>query len=442
MVTLGVSTVQVQTQNLIITPELRQSIEILQLSSLDLLKYLEEKALENPAIEIDEDVPYPTFAKTGGSGPKDANNNWIESVSRKRETLESCLLEQLMYLSIDSQTRKIAEYLIGNINPCGYLDISTDDIAVALNTTKNAVEEALALIQSFEPAGVGARNLKECLLLQLRRLKGKIHPLAAPIIESHLGDVADGKIKQVAKALGVPPREVQNAMEEIRLLLHPKPGVAYEMDDSLFIVPDLYVRKVGEQYKLYLNNALFPKVSVHQAYIQTIEDSATIDPAFVRYLQEHVQSAMWIKRSLDKRKKTIIRVSEALMRHQVAFLEQGVEFLKPLNLKDIASELDLHESTVSRTIQGKYIQTPHGVFELKYFFSAGLSQGGGNVISSHSVKMRIAYEIDRENPYRPISDAQICALLNKEKIAISRRTVAKYREELRIPASSKRKRYD
>lgn len=441
MMNLGVTTAQVQTQSLIITPQLRQSIEILQLSSVDLLKFLEERALENPALEVDDELPYLSSAPFRGARQHEAYDNWIESVPRRSETLESYLLEQLMYQRINGRVKKIAEYMIGNISPSGYMEVSVDEIAAALRASREEAERALELIQSFDPSGVGARDLRECLLLQLPKLKKPIHPLAKPVIESYLTDVGAGKIKQVAKELAVHPREVQCAVEEIRLYLHPKPGIAFAEEESQFIIPDVFVRKAGGHYKLSLNDSLFPKVSIQKQYAQSVESALTGDEGFVRYMQEHIQSAQWVKRSVDKRKKTILRVSEAIMRNQASFLDYGAEQLAPLNLKDIAAELDMHESTISRTAHGKYIQTPHGVYELKFFFSGGLSQGGSHAVSSLSVKKRIAAEIDRENPSRPISDAQICAVLNREHIEISRRTVAKYREELRIPASSKRKRF-
>ena len=431
---------QQQTKKLFMTQELRQYIGILQLSAADLMEFLNEQALENPAIEIE----YSLQSRTKASRHKE-DVSPLDFVAKREESLQAHLLEHLRFQKISPKLKIIAEYLIGNINSWGYLEITIEEVMQNLNVSKDEAEDALGVVQSFEPAGVGARNLQECLMLQLQKCRQPVHPLVETLIRFHLPDLAAGKVKPVAQQLKVEPVDIQSALEDIRRLFHPKPGAAYEPVRSDYIIPDVIVKKMKDSYVLTLNDDLFPNVVIRQDYQKMLnildKKNNKLENELYKYLREKVQSGMEMMRSLEQRKKTIYRVAEAVVRRQTGFMEYGTQFVQPLRLKDIAEELDMHESTISRATQGKYMQTPHGVFEFKYFFANGLPAGGGGEVSSVSVKNRIKLLIERENPGSPLSDAKICELLAREGIDISRRTVAKYREELNIPSSAKRKRY-
>ena len=301
------------------------------------------------------------------------------------------------------------------------------------------VEEVLDIIHGFDPIGVGAKDLAECLMIQLRH-QGQLTELFEKVVSEHLEDLANGKFGAIAKELGISPQKVQEMNDVIRSL-EPKPGRLFASGaDTKYIVPDVIIEKVDDQYVVTVNESSTPRLMVSSYYSKLMKQSEE-DDNLSKYLSERVNSAVWLIKSIEQRKQTIYNVVTAVVRHQKEFLDRGSKYLKTLTLKDIAEELGIHESTVSRSINGKYLQCPRGVFEIKYFFSAGVSGSHGEGISSNSIKEFIKEIVDSEDSKSPYSDQAMVRMLEEKGISISRRTVAKYRDEMNIPSSSRRKRY-
>ncbi|HJV47191.1 MAG TPA: RNA polymerase factor sigma-54, partial [Bacillota bacterium] len=298
------------------------------------------------------------------------------------------------------------------------------------------VQQALFVVQGLEPRGVGARNLRECLTIQLE-YQGLKDSLSFQIVEEHLPDLAEGKINRIASALGVSTRQVQEAIDQIRTL-DPRPGARYHREEVRYIVPDVTVEQIEGNYIVIVNDAVTPRLSISRFY----ERLLTEENEAKKYIHEKMNSAQWLIRSIEQRRMTLYRVTEAIVDEQCEFFNQGIDRLKPMTLKEIADIVGLHESTISRATNNKYVQTPRGTFELKYFFSSGLSTSSGDAASSESVKKKIKQLIAQEDRKKPLSDQQLSDILNKQGICISRRTVAKYREEIGILSSAKRKRYE
>ncbi len=470
-----------QTQKLIMTPELIQAIQILQFNSQELESFVEEQLLINPILE-QEDFSENGTSRTEREKEKDGNEvgevaeaterikgddfDWgeyfrereFDDISYKQSnskiensdftfeqfstsdiTLTEHLMFQLQFAAIKKSCRAAGRYIIESLDENGYMTQSVEEIANALNLSVDKVNIVLEAIQGFEPAGVGARDLKECLLIQLRFM-GEVSPQVNEIIQNHLEDIASNRISNIAKALNISVNEVQQISDTIKSL-EPKPGRQFSNDSSTrYVVPDVTVEKVGDEYVVTLNENNSPKLNISSYYKRMLMD-AEKESNISKFLSDRLNSALWLIRSIEQRKQTIYNVVTAVVKYQVEFFEKGSKYLKTLTLKQIADEVGIHESTVSRSINGKYMQSPRGVFELKYFFTSGVSNSMGEGVASQSIKTFIREIVDSEDPKAPYSDQVIVEKLKDNGFDISRRTVAKYREEMKVPSSSKRKRY-
>lgn len=461
-----------QTQKLIMTPELRQAITVLQMSSMELTEYVEAQVLENPLLEM-RDNDLERGEETGGQGDmvveadkKDFDPDWLEYFEDRSDlgvspgrgqreiaeqpnyeqfvsqapTLTDHLMFQLGLSKTAGDLRPVVEYLIGNVDARGYLAISLAEANQQLKVGLPKLEEALKVLQSFDPPGVGARDLQECLNIQLDLL-GEDNPLVRILIADHLSDLAAGKLSKIAAKLNVSPQEIQEAADILKKL-EPKPGRNFSnANDTRYIIPDVVVEKVADQYIILVNDVAIPRLSINNTYRQVLAKNSSADPDTKRFVEEKLNSAAWLIRSIEQRRLTLYKVANCLVELQRDFLDHGVKYLKPLNLRKVADLIGVHESTVSRATSNKYIQTPQGVFEMKYFFSTGLSGASGTQVSAESLKKILQEIIQQEDPSAPLSDQKIAELFSQRGITISRRTITKYRDELGIPATNRRKRY-
>jgi RNA polymerase sigma-54 factor len=334
--------------------------------------------------------------------------------------------------------RKIALFLIGNLDEKGYLEINLEEAAERLGVSIEEAEDVLTVIQHFDPAGVGARSLEECLLLQLQH-KGLDDEKIVLIVKHHLEDLANNRFQRIADKLGCSIQDVQ-AMADLVRSLNPRPGAAYNFAETRYVIPDVTVEKVAGEYIVLVNDITAPRLTINSFYEKMLKDQKSQDAAR-QFIHDKLNAALWLAKSLEQRRLTLMRVTQAIVEMQRDFFEHGVHYLKPMTQKEIAERVNLHESTISRATSNKYVQTPRGIFELKYFFTSALSTASGEVTSSESVKRQIKAIIEQEDRKRPLSDQTIAEMLAKEGIEISRRTVAKYREEMMIPSSAKRKRF-
>ena len=460
------------------TPELRQSIEILQMSAVELKATIEREFLENPALELeyldDENFSDET-ARSDGEEFFNANTsqvddeNFSDEVARSDDeeffnvntsqvddenffeppapvstTLENFLTEQASF-AFDGRELSVAKFLIGNLDERGYLTLKISDAAQILNVAEDVVEKILRRVQTFEPAGVAARNLSECLRLQAER-QNIFSGTVAAIIEKHLPAVAANKIKDVARAEKISVDEVRRAIEIIRTL-NPKPANSFGGTETKFVVPDVNIKKIGTRYEIFLNSTL-PRVKISADY----SELKNFDAETKNYLTRHLNSARQLIRSIRQREKTLLRVVEAIVRRQKKFLDGGRQFLKPMTMRELADELNVHESTISRAVANKFAQVPFGVIELRKIFSAALSKSvqavnshrdvptNSNAVSAEQVKALIAELIKAENSASPLSDQALTEILSSRGISVARRTVMKYREQLGILSSTKRRR--
>lgn len=338
-----------------------------------------------------------------------------------------------------NKEKRIGEFIIESLDNKGYLSCSVQDISLLLNEDVVEVERVLRLIQTFDPIGVGARNLSECLMIQLKE-KGIQDKNAYIIAENYLEDIAANRIQKIAKDLHITVSRVQGICDIIKML-EPKPsrGFIVDSDNIRYIVPDVTVEKINGEYIIIVNDNNLPTLTISNYYKSMVNDLD--DKEANKFLTDKLNSSMWLIKSIEQRRKTLYKVTESILKFQRKFFDEGKTALKPLVLKDVADDIGVHESTVSRATNGKYVQTPRGLFELKYFFASSISESDGDGISSTSVKTQIQKYIDEENTQKPLSDQKIAEMLSESGINISRRTVAKYRDEMRIPASSMRRRY-
>jgi RNA polymerase sigma-54 factor len=450
---MGYGLWQEQSQRLIMTPELRQAITVLQFSSLELLEYLEGEMAQNPVLESEGTIDWAELARqqreqsgTRHLPASETREEWDQEAGiRQNVSLPEHLRAQLRLLRLTRDEVRVGEYLIGNLDDNGYLACTVSEIAHTLCVTGETVEAALAHVQSLEPTGVGARNLAECLQLQLAE-RENVPTAIYPLIESHLEEVAQGKITRVATALKVTPADVQRMVDLLKTL-DPKPGRCYSMDTPAYIIPDVQVEKVGGDYVVIVNDKSVPRLHINDFYRNMLqqkgEGSAAQEVKETKdYITGKLNGALWLIKSIEQRRQTIFKVMTAIVEFQRGFFDHGISGLKPLTLRQIAEKVDLHESTISRATTGKYAQTPRGVFELKYFFTSGVQTTDGDGASAEFIKSEIRQLIANEDPKKPLSDQKITDLLGTKGIEIARRTVAKYREEDNIPSSSQRKRYD
>jgi RNA polymerase sigma-54 factor len=451
-----------QRQTLAITPELRQAIAILQMSTLELDEYLQQELEENPFLElrdepeaeevedkIDEDIfeaewldYFQDRSDVGYTGPteKDFDTRRFDNLVTRAPSLHEHLLFQAN-ITLPEEDLVAAEFLIGCIDENGYLCVCTAEAAGSLGISEEQVERVLQAIQTFEPYGVGARNLPECLHIQLV-MTGKNNPLVEVIVKNYLHDIGKGRMAKVAVRLGINVQDVQEMMDLIRTL-DPKPGRRYgSNDDVRYLVPDIIVERIEGEYVVQVSDGKGPRLMVNKLYQNMLKQPGLFGSEAKKYLEDRFASALWVIRSIDNRRMTLYRVANCIVDIQKDFLERGVKYLKPLNLKQVADIVGVHESTISRATTGKYIQTPQGVFELKYFFSSALeAKHGRKKVASRSVKKIIEEIIEAEDATNPLSDQKITEELAQVGIKISRRTVAKYRTEMGIMSTAARRRY-
>ncbi|WP_338448943.1 RNA polymerase factor sigma-54 [Niallia oryzisoli] len=439
---LGMNLNQYQTLKLTLTPELRQSINILQYSAYELIDFLKQQAVENPLLDIKENISmdfvtrnYNQTSVSSGTSNSDKDYDPIIHYSDTVITLEKHLLEQIMtHAKINEGQKNILKFLIGHLNQHGYLEIEPVNAAQILSVSMEEMEEAVFILQTLDPVGVGARNLKECLLIQTESQQDS-HPLAYPIIEHHMEDLAANRYHKMAKQFNVTVQDIQEAADFIKSL-NPRPCSEYHHEMTQYIIPDVIVEKVNDEHIIIVNDSMIPQISIHPIYknntVKMAED----------YIKKKQHEITMLMNGISQRKYTLYKVTEAILEMQKDFFHYGMTKLKPMTLKDLSEQLGFHESTISRATSNKYIQTPHGLFKVKDLFSTGLSRRNSmDSESSVVIKEQIKDLIDKENKEKPISDQKIVELLMKNGIQISRRTVAKYREEMGIPGSSKRKRY-
>ncbi|MBN2797432.1 MAG: RNA polymerase factor sigma-54 [Clostridia bacterium] len=454
-----------QQQKLVMTPELKQSIEILQYTALELNEFINEELMTNPILEKSDDNfdAAPNESVKNDYEEKYKKIDWkqvsddiqIKSKTRKyqevgesinydnflasEETLHEHLLAQLQYTLIDEAFMPIATYLIHSINPSGYLKIDADYVVNHYGIDYDILEDIILTIQTFDPIGVGARDLVECLLIQVVYNKIEDRKLIYIIID-HLEDIANNKLDKIAKTMDMTIDEVKNAIEMIRQL-EPKPGRAYaSLQDITYIKPDVTLRKDNDEYTILVNENTAPKLYISDFYKKMLNE-ASVNEQASDYISKKLHSALRIIKSIEQRRNTIYRVVEAILEFQLDFFEKGPIHLKTLTLKDIANHIGVHESTVSRATNGKYLQAPSGLYELKYFFQSGVSTNRGDGISAESIKIVLKEMIEKEPKDKPLSDQAISIAFDKIGVKISRRTVAKYRTELNIPSTSKRKEF-
>lgn len=456
-----------QTQKLIMTPELRQAITILQLSALDLSTYIEEQLMENPLLEnLEESADIKEEAGPLVAEESQADDKWevdwqdyfhnqddhrvrqerviMEDKQRfdpfiaAAPTLLEHLLEQLHVQKV-TVSLDVAEYIVGNLNDKGYLTLPLEDIAREMNVPLAKVEEALTVVQNLDPLGVGARNLEECLSLQLPLLPN--YPLELPEFLKHLNDLAVGRLQRIAQTLKISLIQVQELADLVRKL-DPKPGLRFSGPGEVrYVVPDVVIEEIEGEFIILVNDITVPRLGINKAYRVALSQDKGTDTR--KFVEHKLNAAAWLIRSIEQRRLTLYKVANAIVKWQTEFLRNGIHHLRPLTLKDIAEEIGVHESTVSRATANKYVQTPRGIFEFKFFFANGLGRGNQNDsgVTTDVIKLVLRDIIASENPKSPYSDQKLADLLKARDMEISRRTVAKYRDELGIASTSVRKRY-
>ena len=481
-------------QQLVMTPQLQQAIKLLQLNRMELAEVVNQEMMENPILEELTETPEgenaPDAEQTAANGDPEAEQvrdeeaflkptpkeeqlvtgkddfNWdsyieefnssfqLRAVDARSERRTSELRKR-SHQNDDSRRpsaladlddrahrpseRKLGELIIGNLTDDGYFNANLEDLAKEAGMELEDAEEVLKIVQNFDPLGVGSRNLQECLAIQAKFMNPR-QPLVEQIIAHHLSDLERKNYQAVAKALNVPLEKVIEATKLI-LEFEPKPGRSFHTSDTQYISPDIYVYKVGDEFVIVLNEDGMPKLRI-SPYYKNILASAQKEQNKVtkEYVQDKLRSAVWLIRSIHNRQKTIYKVTEAIVRRQRDFFEKGVQFLKPMILKDVANDIGMHESTISRVTTNKFVHTPVGIFELKYFFNSSInSADGSDSLASEAVKEKIRQMITKEDQKNPLSDQKIVELLRVENIEIARRTVAKYRDMLGILSSGKRK---
>ena len=488
-------------QQLVMTPQLQQAIKLLQLNRMELMEVVNQELVENPVLEELGEVPEGEAGAEGDTQTEDGgldaegqqtrdeeafgtekpkeeqiaaptettdDMNWenyiddynsssmtapsmkeslddlpsFENALTKTSTLEEHLMWQLSMTSLTDDEKKFGELVIGNLSDEGYLNASFEDIARESGLELEDAEEVLKMIQNFDPVGVGSRNLRECLLLQAKFLSPR-QELVEKIISEHLADLEKKNYAGVAKTLGVPLTAVTDATRVI-MEFEPKPGRNFVSGDTHYITPDIYVYKVADEFVISLNEDGLPKLRISPYYKSVLQnakaDTTKGSKDTKDYVQEKLRSAVWLIRSIHNRQKTIYKVTDAIVKRQRDFFDKGVQMLKPMILKDVANDIGMHESTISRVTTNKYVHTPVGIFELKYFFNSSIqSSDGSESLASEAVKDKLRQLVSKEDPKNPLSDQKIVELLSKDNIDIARRTVAKYRDMLGILSSSKRK---
>ncbi|MGD8845544.1 MAG: RNA polymerase factor sigma-54 [Desulfobacteraceae bacterium] len=464
------------TQQLIMTPQLQMAIKLLQLSRLELMDAIRQEMEENPALEesqestpkerldtaaqeqlqppektkevtIDEKIPgdidwsnyIDEYSAPGRISfeSEDRETPQYEAFISHKESLSDHLLWQLLMSSPSSEEKRIGSLIIGNLNKDGYLQSSNEELAAQAGVTADDIDEVLFLLQTFDPIGVCAHDLKECLLLQAHNL-GLKDTLITKIISEHITHLENKNYKAICRALKVSMDEVIAAVNVITSM-EPKPGRLFSIEEPQYITPDIYVYKTEDDFAVVINDDGLPKLKVNSFYKQAISQANSVSGNAKDYIQDKLRSAAWLIRSIHQRQKTIYKVMKSILKFQRDFFDKGITQLKPMVLRDVAEDIGMHESTISRVTTNKYAYTPQGIFELKYFFNSSIKRVHGEAIASASVQAKIRKLIEKENPKKPYSDSKMAEMLKAENIDIARRTVAKYREMMGVLPSSKRK---
>ena len=415
-----------------LTPQMRLSINLLQMPLVKLKEFVEKQVEENPLLNL-ENVKPPKEVNYDFTSEDD--QNYKESLITKPATLQDHLLSQLQLLADSDDVQKIGELIIGNINDDGYLGCPIEDMAEASKIAQSEVETVLSLIQSFDPIGVGARDLRECLLLQFRS-KGQNDSLACQIVDKHLPNLQNKRYNYIAKKLKAPVEKIKESMKEISNL-EPKPGRSFGTERPVYLIPDAIVRKNRDGYELIPNDWELPRITLNERYKKMLKQKDTPEDAKA-YLNERLKAARSLINAISKRRETIQQVTETIVSIQNGFLENGATDFKPMTLEQIAKRIGKHKSTVCRAVTGKYLQTPQGIFELRSFLSSRVKQENGDFLSSKAIKSRIKDLLENENKEKPLTDEEIVNLFKKDEISIARRTVAKYRGQLKILSSKSR----
>jgi RNA polymerase sigma-54 factor len=462
-------------QKLVMTPSLQQAIKLLPLARLELQTYLAQEMQVNPVLEeavtqqeeeydaesemkeaeeqaaekeekgkegVNDTFDYEAFFRdyfdlsyTPFTSPEITEYPSFENTLVNPTSLSSHLEWQLGLSSPPEPINGIASEIIGNLDENGYLKVPLEEIAQSNGYDMKDVETALGIVQHLDPIGVGARDLKECLMIQVHHYGYTGTPVET-IINEHLDLLRNHNYNELAKKLKCSLDEVETWVDHVKHL-DPMPGLKFSSSRPQYVTPDVYVIKVDGDYKIILDDDGIPKLRINPIYRRMMEESNS--PETIEYIKDKIKSALWLIKSIDQRQKTIYKVAESIVRHQRSFLDYGIEFLKPLILKTVAEDIGMHESTVSRAVTNKYMHTPQGVFEMKFFFHSSLSNSRGVDVSSLSIKERLKKIIEAENPGKPLSDSEITTIFQKEGLKISRRTIAKYREDMKIPPSHQRR---
>jgi len=491
------------TQQLVMTPQLQQAIKLLQLSRLELLETVSQEMEENPILEemsqeeiegddgagekkeeskqalqesqeiksenpsgddsgpdpdspslpevtveerVRDDVDWENYLSEYNSGYSEGfserhyeekDTPSFENFTATRTDLSSHLFWQLNMSNLEDEKKEIGAYIIGNLNDDGYLDATIEEIFQATGSSIDDVKAVLTLIQCFDPVGVAARDTRECLLIQVafQNLAGT---LAEKIIKDHLNDLEEKRYHQIADHMGVSIQDVLTAVAAIQAL-DPKPGRIYTVEETIYVTPDIYVAKMSDGYEIIQNEDGLPKLRINAYYKRILKNRGRVSDETKAYIQEKMRSAAWLIKSIHQRQRTLYRVTESIVKFQEEFLDKGIAYLKPLVLRDVAEDIEMHESTVSRVTTNKYVHTPQGLYELKYFFNSSISRIDGDALASESVKEQIRKIIKTEDKTKPISDKGIEKKMRDLNVRVARRTVAKYREAMGILPSRKRK---
>jgi RNA polymerase sigma-54 factor len=471
-------------QQLVITPQLQQAIRLLQLTRLELVDLISQEMKENPLLEEVEEgkelaesetpvaeqgeaetPPEPEvtqevkgngegsdefdwenylensnltpFQKSSPSSPDGEERPSFENFLTKRTTLVDHLQWQLQLSHFTEEEHEAGIWIIGNLDEDGYLKISLEDICSETNLSLEVVERVLRKIQQFDPVGVAARDLKECLLIQLEQINPR-DSISEKIVSEHLSLLKNRNYPAIAKRLGMSLDRVNRAAHLISKL-DPKPGKAFGGEVIQEIIPDVYVYKVEGDYVIYLNDDGVPRLTINSLYRNILNGSRLAPEGDRKYIQEKLRSALWLIRSIHQRQRTIYKVTKSIVKFQREFLDKGIQFLKPLVLRDVAEDIQMHESTISRVTHNKYVHTPQGIYELKFFFNAGITSTQGETMASESVKNLVREIIAKEDPRKPFSDEKLVQILQGMSIHIARRTVSKYREMMKILSSNERR---
>jgi RNA polymerase sigma-54 factor len=469
-------------QQLVITPQLQQAIRLLQLTRLELVDLISQEMKDNPLLEEVEEgrenaeaeeslaekgkeEPRAETEKTPevkGEGEGSDDYDWesylenynlspvyrqtsqdgeerpsFENFLTKRTTLFDHLFWQLQLSHFTEEEHQVGTYIIGNLDEDGYLKVSLEDISAETHVPEGEVERVLRRIQQFDPVGVAARDLKECLLIQLEQMLVR-DSVAEKIVSEHLSLLKNRNYPAIARRIGV-SLETVNQAAFIISKLDPKPGKAFGGDVIQEIIPDVYVYKVEGEYVIYLNDEDIPMLRVNTSYKDMLTGNHIVVEADRKYIQEKMQSTSWLIRSIRQRQKTLRKVAESIVKFQRDFLDKGIQFLKPLVLRDVGEDIQMHESTISRVTHNKYVHTPQGIYELKFFFNTGITSTQGETMASESVKNLLREIIAKEDPKKPFSDEKLVEILNEMNIHIARRTISKYREMMKILSSNERR---